>query len=49
MSTAERRSRDTDVRLVGNQTRLVKKEDLLVRLGRSTDRWDSLIQSFAFA
>ncbi len=35
--------------LVGNQTRLVKKEGLLVRLGRSPDRGDGLIQSFAFA
>ena len=34
--------------LVGNQTRLIKKEDLLLRLGRSPDRGDSLIQSFAF-
>jgi hypothetical protein len=34
--------------LVSNQTRLIKKEDLLVRLGRSHDRGDSLIQSFAF-
>jgi hypothetical protein len=34
--------------LVGGQIRLVKKEDLLVRLGRSPDRADSLIQSFAF-
>jgi phage terminase large subunit len=34
--------------LVGNQTRLIKKEDLLVRLGRSPDRGDALIQSFAF-
>ena len=34
--------------LVGNQTRLIKKDDLLVRLGRSPDRGDALIQSFAF-
>jgi hypothetical protein len=34
--------------LVGNQTRLIKKEDLLVRLGRSPDRGDAMIQSFAF-
>jgi len=34
--------------LVGNKTRLIKKEDLLVVLGRSPDRGDALIQSFAF-
>ena len=34
--------------LVGSQTRLIKKEDLLIRLGRSPDRGDALIQSFAF-
>ncbi len=33
--------------LVGNHTRLIRKEDLLVRLGRSPDRGDALIQSFA--
>ncbi len=33
--------------LIGNQTRLIKKEDLLIRLGRSPDRGDALIQSFA--
>ena len=30
--------------LVGNQTRLMKKDDLLVRLGRSPDRGDALSQ-----
>ena len=34
--------------LVQHKTRLIKKEDLLVRLGRSPDRGDALIQSFAF-
>ncbi len=34
--------------LVGNQTRLIKKEDLCDQLGRSPDRSDALIQSFAF-
>jgi hypothetical protein len=34
--------------LVGNQTRLIKKEDLCAQLGRSPDRSDALIQSFAF-
>jgi hypothetical protein len=34
--------------LVGNQTRLIKKEDLCDILGRSPDRSDALIQSFAF-
>ncbi len=34
--------------LVGNQTALIKKEDLLDQLGRSPDRGDSFIQSFAF-
>ena len=34
--------------LVGSKVRLIKKEDLLVILGRSPDRADSLIQSFAF-
>lgn len=35
--------------LVGGQTRLIKKADLMARLGRSPDRGDALIQSFAFA
>jgi hypothetical protein len=34
--------------LKGNQTRLIKKEDLCIQLGRSPDRSDALIQSFAF-
>ena len=34
--------------LIGNQTRLIKKEDLLDQLGRSPDRGDAMIQSFAF-
>ena len=34
--------------LIGSQTRLVKKEDLCIQLGRSPDRSDALIQSFAF-
>lgn len=34
--------------LVGNQTRLIKKETLCEDLGRSPDRSDALIQSFAF-
>ncbi len=34
--------------LVGNKTRLIAKDDLLIRLGRSPDRGDALIQSFAF-
>jgi len=34
--------------LVGNKTRLIPKEDLLAKLGRSPDRGDALIQSFAF-
>jgi hypothetical protein len=34
--------------LVGQKVRLVKKEDLLVRLGRSPDRGDALIQSFSW-
>ena len=32
----------------GNQIQLIKKEDLLVRLGRSPDSGDALIQSMAF-
>src|SRR5262249_7364301 len=35
--------------LVGYQTRLIPKEALCARLGRSPDRADALIQSFAFA
>jgi hypothetical protein len=34
--------------LVGNQTRLITKEDFCELLGRSPDRSDALIQSFAF-
>ena len=34
--------------LIGNKTRLIPKEDLCIRLGRSPDRGDALIQSFAF-
>jgi len=34
--------------LVGNQTRLIKKEDLLARLGRSPDGGDAMIHSMAF-
>jgi hypothetical protein len=34
--------------LVGQKVRLLKKEDLLVRLGRSPDRGDALIQSFSW-
>lgn len=34
--------------LVGNQTRLIKKDDLCEQLGRSPDRSDALIQSWAF-
>lgn len=34
--------------LKGNKTRLIPKEDLLAKLGRSPDRGDALIQSFAF-
>jgi phage terminase large subunit len=34
--------------LVGKQTRLIKKADLLVRLGRSPDLCDAFCQSFAF-
>ena len=34
--------------LVGNQTRLLKKEDWCDLLGRSPDRGDAFIQSFAF-
>ena len=34
--------------LVGNRTRLIPKDDLLIRLGRSPDRGDATIQSFAF-
>jgi hypothetical protein len=33
---------------VGYQTRLIPKEAVVVRLGRSPDRADALIQSFAF-
>ena len=32
----------------GNQIQLIKKEDLLVRLGRSPDSGDATIQAFAF-
>lgn len=35
--------------LVGNQTRLIKKEDLLAILGRSPDLGDAFIQSWAFS
>ena len=35
-------------KLVGNQTRMTKKENLLVRLGRSPDRGDTMPQCFAF-
>ena len=34
--------------LVGNETRLIRKEDLLTQLGRSPDRGDALIQSMAW-
>ncbi len=34
--------------LVGQRVRLVKKEDLLIRLGRSPDAADALIQSFSW-
>ena len=34
--------------LIGNQTRLLKKEDWCDILGRSPDRGDSFLQSFAF-
>jgi hypothetical protein len=34
--------------LVVQKVRLIKKEDLLIRLGRSPDRGDALIQSMAF-
>jgi len=34
--------------LVGNQVRLIRKQDLCDQLGRSPDRSDALIQSFAF-
>lgn len=34
--------------LVGNKTRLIPKEDLCIKLGRSPDRGDALMQSFAF-
>ncbi len=34
--------------LVGQKVCLIKKEDLLIRLGRSPDRGDALIQSMAF-
>jgi len=34
--------------LVGNQVRLMLKEDHAIELGRSPDRFDALIQSFAF-
>lgn len=33
---------------VGDQVRLISKEDLCVELGRSPDRSDALVQSFAF-
>ena len=35
--------------LVGKQTRLIGKKELCELLGRSPDRSDALIQSFAFA
>jgi hypothetical protein len=34
--------------LSGKQTRLIGKEELQARLGRSPDLSDALIQSFAF-
>ncbi|MGO9918308.1 MAG: hypothetical protein ACLQIB_26880 [Isosphaeraceae bacterium] len=34
--------------LVGQRVRLIPKEDLLIKLGRSPDSGDALIQSFAF-
>ena len=34
--------------LIGDKTRLIHKKDLLERLGRSPDRGDALIQSFAW-
>ena len=34
--------------LVGQKVRLIKREDFLIRLGRSPDRGDALIQSMGF-
>lgn len=38
-----------DYECVGRQVRLISKEDLCARLGRSPDRCDALMQSFAFS